>query len=76
MSYCFDTLAAAWDHLRSQLPAEVRDDEVAMRFGFLLEELHEADHRLHGAVNRDDAVTGKARKLDDALVRCRKAGAQ
>jgi len=67
MSYAFDTLSRAWEQLKQQLPPEHRDGEVAMRFGFLLEELHDANHRVNDAINKDERVTADARRLNNAL---------
>lgn len=69
MSYAFDTLSRAWDLLKRELPAETRDGEVAMRFGFMLEELHDANHRLKDAVNHDARVTADARRLEAAIAK-------
>ena len=69
MSYAFDTLSRAWEHLKQELPAEHRDGVVAMRFGFLLEELHDANHRVNDAINKDDKVTADARRLEAALAK-------
>lgn len=67
MSYCYDVMAKAWAQLRERLPADVRDGELAMRFEFLIEEMHEANHRLRDAINHDDRVTKQARKLDETM---------
>lgn len=67
MSYCFDTQRKAWAALRAQLPQVVQDSELAHRFEILMEEMHEANHRLRDAVNHDHRVTERARRLDDAL---------
>lgn len=69
MSYCYDVMSKAWRQLSEQLPADVRDSELAMRFEFLLEEMHEANHRQKDAINHDASVTNHARKLDDVLQR-------
>jgi hypothetical protein len=60
-------MAKAWAQLRERLPADVRDGELAMRFEFLIEEMHEANHRLRDAINHDDRVTKQARKLDETM---------
>lgn len=61
MSYCFDVLASAYErHIRPH----VKDEELAYRFKALLEEMHEANHRLKDAINHDGRVTHYARKLD------------
>jgi hypothetical protein len=67
VSYAFDTLSKAWEVLRQQLPAEHRDGVLAARFGFMLEELHDANHRLNDAVNHDARVTADARRLEAAI---------
>ena len=67
MSFCYDTMAKAWAQLEAQLPQVVRDGEVATRFGLLIEEMHEANHRLGDAINKDGRVTSQARKLDLAM---------
>src|SRR5262245_51632446 len=64
VSYCYDTMSRAWETLRQQLPAEVRDGELAVRFGFLIDEMHEANHRLKDAINHDHRVTRAAQRLD------------
>lgn len=64
MSFAFDTLSKAWAVLREKLPQDVRSSELTMRFEFLLEELHEANHRLNDAVNKDPRVTSLAVRLD------------
>lgn len=69
MSYAFDTLNRAWESLRKQLPPAHSDGELAMRFSYLLEEMHDANHRLGDAVNKDAAVTAYARKLDACIDR-------
>lgn len=70
MSYAFDVFERAWQQLRQELPPEHRDGELATRFGFLLEELHDANHRVRDAINHDERVTAYARKLDKALKGC------
>lgn len=66
MSYCFDVLATNWEMLKAALPEGVRDSEITARFGFLLEELHDCDHRLRGQINRDERVTAAAHRLQRA----------
>ena len=67
MSYCYDTMSRAWAKLRAKLPEETQGSEVAMRFEFLIEEMHEANHRLRDAVNHDAAVSNCASRLDKAM---------
>jgi hypothetical protein len=69
MSYCYDTMSKAWAMLENALPENVKAGEVAMLFGFLIEEMHEANHRLKDAINHDKLVTRCAHALDQA---CRK----
>ncbi len=72
MSYAFDVIERAWARLRESLPEEQRHGELATRFGFALEELHDANHRLRDAVNHDDRVTASARRLEAAIVKAEK----
>lgn len=65
MSYCYDVMERAWETLRQQLPEEVRDSELAARFGFLISDMHEANHRLKDAINHDERVHSSARRLDN-----------
>ena len=65
MSYCYDVMARAFETLRQQLPQGVRDGATATRFGFLIEEMHEANHRLGDAINHDERVAAAARRLDN-----------
>jgi hypothetical protein len=67
MSFSFDTFEQAWARLRSQLPPETRDGELAVRFELMLSELHEANHRLGDAVNKDARVTRHACRLSEAM---------
>jgi len=67
MSFCYDTMAKAWATLAEHLPPDVRHGELAVRFGFLIDEMHEANHRLKDAINKDDRVTRYARKLDELM---------
>ena len=67
MSYCYDTMQKAWGILRNDLPPDVRESELAVRFEFLMSEMHEANHRLNDAINKDDRVTRYARKLDQVM---------
>ena len=69
MSYSFDTLMRAWRKLEAQLPPETQSGEVAFRFNTMLEEIHEANHRLNDAVNHDARVTKCAMRLDAALTK-------
>jgi len=69
MSYAFDTLSRAWERLRQELPPEQRDGELAVRFGFLLEELHDANHRVNDAINKDSRVTADTRRLEAAIAK-------
>jgi len=64
MSYCFDTMSRVWEQLRLQLPPETRDGALAVRFGFLIDEMHEANHRLRDAINKDERVHRAARNLE------------
>ena len=63
MSYSFDVMERAWEMLRGHLPQEVRDGNVATRFGFLINEMHEANHKQNDAVSKDDRVQAVARRI-------------
>lgn len=65
MSFVFDTAERAWAELEKHVPAE--DHELAMRFGILLREFHDANHRLKDAVNHDPRVTKLAGALEKHL---------
>lgn len=67
MSYAFDTLSIAWAKLRAELPKETKFGDVAVYFEFLIEEIHEANHRMKDAINKDDRVTRSAQRLDNAM---------
>jgi len=60
-------MAKAWATLAAKLPQHVQDSEVATRFGLLIEEMHEANHKLGDAINKNHQVARQAAKLDSAL---------
>lgn len=57
----------SWSRLSEKLPEEVRESEEAARFRWLLEEMHEANHRLKDAINKDAGVTKSASQLDAVM---------
>lgn len=67
MSYCYDVMSKAWATLATHLPEDVRHGEVAVRFEFLINEMHEANHRLKDAINKDTRVTRCAAQLNNVL---------
>jgi hypothetical protein len=67
VSYCYDVMERVWDDLQSKLPPEVRDGRVAMEFGFLIGEMHEANHRLKDAINKDPRVSSQTAALERAF---------
>ena len=67
MSYCYDVMSKAWAELEQHLPADVRHGELATRFNFLINDMHEANHRLGDGINKDPRVTKSARNLDKAM---------
>jgi len=69
MSYCYDVMSKAWATLEQSLPTDVRAGEVATRFSFLIEEIHEANHRLRDAINHDQRVSKCAANLDKAMTK-------
>jgi hypothetical protein len=67
MSYWFDVMSKAWASLRDKLPPDDRHGEIAVRFEFLINEMHEANHRLKEAINHDAVVTRYAALLERAI---------
>ena len=67
MSHCYDVMQKAWSKLSENFPSEVRHGEIAIRFEILMNEMHEANHRLNDAINKDRRVTRSAMRLDKAL---------
>lgn len=67
MSYCYDVMSKAWATLAEHLPPDVRHGETAVRFEFLMNEMHEANHRLRDAINKDVRVTKCASNLDKTM---------
>jgi hypothetical protein len=65
MSFAYDVMERAWETLRAHLPEKIRYSETAVRFGFLISEMHEANHRLKDALNHDGRVTRAAQRLDN-----------
>lgn len=65
MSYAYDVMSRAWGRLSAGMP----DTETKIRFGLLMEEMHEANHRLKDAVNHDAGVRKQAAALDKALTK-------
>lgn len=69
MSYAFDVQARVWSaHIRPH----IKDEQLAMRFEMLMDDMHSANHRVPSAngvfrgdgVNKDGAVTRGARNLE------------
>lgn len=70
MSYAYDVMSRVWaQHIRPN----VRDKTLALCFEMLIEEMHNANHRVPSAnnvfkgdgINKDPEVTRAARALDD-----------
>lgn len=66
MSFCYDVLERVFAH---HIKPQLKDSEISMRFEMLLSEMHEANHRLRDAINKDEGVNRVARKLDQAMSR-------
>ena len=64
MSYVFDVLEGAF---RYEIAPSVKDHGLVSRFEFLLHSIHEANHRLGDAINRDSRVVKDATELDEYL---------
>jgi hypothetical protein len=70
MSYCFDTLSRIY---REKIEPHVPDQNLAMLFGSVLEEIHSANHRVPSAdgtfkgdgLNHDPALHRATRELDE-----------
>ena len=65
-------MAKTWEMLRQELPTETRDSALSARFGFLIDEMHEANHRLKDSLNHDAGVTSAARRLDETFQNARR----
>jgi len=65
MSYVFDTFEHTW--YKKIKPQLNEMDEVVMYFEFLLTEIHDANHRVKDALNKDPQMTKWARKLEEAI---------
>jgi hypothetical protein len=61
MSYVYDTMRRVWD---DQIAPNLNDDELAFRFGALIDAMHSANHRLEDGINKDREADVAARKLE------------
>ena len=61
MSYCYDTMRRVWDE---RIVPKLDDDELAFRFGALIDAMHSANHRLDDGINKDREVDVVTRKLE------------
>jgi hypothetical protein len=61
MSYCYDTMRRVWDE---RIVPTLDDEELAFRFGALIDAMHSANHRLDDGINKDREVDVAARKLE------------
>jgi hypothetical protein len=61
MSYVYDTMRRVWDE---QIVPKLDDEELAFRFGALIDAMHSANHRLDDGVNKDREADVAARKLE------------
>ena len=64
MSYVFDVMEKVYAGL---IEPHVPHDRIAARFRLLLSEMHEANHRLDDAINKDPRVKKMARLLEDEV---------
>jgi hypothetical protein len=63
MSYCYDVMRRVFD---AQIAPHVPDEKVTLLFGFLIDEMHSANHTLNDGINKNGRVSGAAKALDDA----------
>jgi hypothetical protein len=61
MSYVYDTMRRVWDE---RIVPQLNDDELAFRFGALIDAMHSANHRLDDGINKDREVDVATRKLE------------
>jgi len=65
MSYCFDVMSRVFDqHIAPKI-----DQEIAMEFSMLIQEMHSANHRLNDGINKDNQVSKQARDLAECAKR-------
>jgi hypothetical protein len=61
MSYVYDTMRRVWDE---RIVPHLDDEELAFRFGALIDAMHSANHRLDDGINKDREVDVVTRKLE------------
>ena len=61
MSYVYDTMRRVFD---DRIAPNLNDDELAFRFGALIDAMHSANHRLEDGINKDREADIAARKLE------------
>jgi hypothetical protein len=61
MSYVYDTMRRVWNE---QVVPKLDDEELAFRFGALIDAMHSANHRLDDGINKDREVDVATRKLE------------
>ena len=49
MSYVYDTMRRVWD---VEIAPKFDDDELAFRFGAVIDAMHSANHRLDDGINK------------------------
>jgi hypothetical protein len=64
MSYVFDVFERAY---AAEVEPHLPQDEITMRFGILLRQLHDANHRLKDVINHDPQIVKLASALEKAL---------
>lgn len=81
MSYVYDVMSGVFSrHIRPLLEKDGKGD-LAMRFDFLIQDMHEANHNVPSAdgvfkgdgINKDDRVHRAAVKLDDIAKKLEKS---
>jgi hypothetical protein len=71
MSYVYDTMRRVWDE---RIVPHLGDEELAFRFGALIDAMHSANHRLDDGINKDREVDVAARKLERYVSSSRATG--
>jgi hypothetical protein len=66
MSYVYDTMRRVWDE---RIVPKLNDEELAFRFGALIDAMHSANHRLDDGINKDREVDAATRKLEKYVTR-------
>ncbi len=84
MSYVYDVMSGIYSrHIRPLLEKDGKE-ELAMRFDFLIQDMHNANHNVPSAdgvfkgdgINKDERVHRAARELDECAKKIEKLNTQ